>query len=184
MSAFDRRHPGILSRPWFASLAMTIGVSVMAFGAYSAENSPSFATHSLRPVPALAAVTVERKLECLPAQVQSDTLTINLDEVRITGKSLRQQAHEIHQEDTCAQNWRSLAMGPATQQVREVCLTPSNGTFQPTLSKHPKAGASQQSTPPRAQHNNDGIDEERQQPNSPRDLVPPDPNERWLETNR
>ena len=75
-------------------------------------------------------------------------------------------------------------MGPARQQVREFCPTPSNAEVQQIPSMHPKAETGQKLMPPGDQLINQGTDEEPTHSNSLIDTVPQDPNERWLETKR
>lgn len=121
MSTLSKTHRPILSRPWFAAFAMTIGASAMALGAYNAENPPAFATRNLRPAPTPIQANVVRQVVLSPEPAQLDTPTIVLAEVRITGTATRRPTPKVQRTDTCVEGWRSLAMGPAARQVRELC---------------------------------------------------------------
>jgi hypothetical protein len=137
MSAlFHNRRP-ISSRPWFAALAMTIGVSAMAFGAYTAENPDAFTSKTVPATRAPVQPDIARKVELSPASVQPETPTLILNAVRIMAKPTRRQVQKANLANACTQTWRSLAAGPTTQQVREFCLEPGNSAIQRTLSTHP-----------------------------------------------
>ncbi len=137
MSAFFHSRRSIFGRPWFSALAMTIGVSAMAFGAYTAENPDAFTSKTVPATRTPVQPAIAWKVELSPASVQPETPTIILNAVRIMAKPTHRQVQKANLANACTQTWRSLAAGPTTQQVREFCPEPGNSVIRRTLSTHP-----------------------------------------------
>ncbi len=172
MSALDQLRPPISTRPWFAALALTVGVSAMAFGAYTAGNPVAFSRKTVSATSALTHASATREAVHSPAMQHPNTQVIVLDDVRITGKATRRKAPKLFRADTCAPNWRSLATGPTTRQVREFCPTTDDEPAKPAVSTPPGTEVDQHLVAPRVEHENLDAIEEPARSNSLGDLVP------------
>lgn len=172
MSTLGQNRPPISTRPWFAALALTVGASAMAFGAYTAGNPVPFSRKTLSAASGLAHAAAARKVAYSPATEHPGTPIIVLDDVRITAKATRRKTQKTFRADACAPNWRSLATGPTTRQVREFCSTSEDPPIQPTVSTRSSADIDQHLVAPRVEHENLGAIEEPTRPDSLGDLVP------------
>lgn len=127
MPALGQNHSPFISRPWFVALAMTLGATAMAFGAYTVENPHAFTTKILRATPAPAPENLANKAKRSPAAEPPKASPLVLDPVRITA---RPTPHHRAATNTngCVPNWRGLASGPAERQVREFCPATTLGS--------------------------------------------------------
>jgi hypothetical protein len=141
-----------LSQPWVAAAAMTLGVSTLAFGAYTILNPDAFTSKThLQPERATpAAHAAQSKLNAIAAS----EAPIVLDEVRIFGRAHRASMKSAVSPLDCENTWHSLASGPASRTVRGFCpATPSVGSRSTTSSPASRESTIQQHvTAPREMH--------------------------------
>ncbi len=127
MSALGQNHSPFISRPWFVALAMTLGATAMALGAYTVENPHAFTTKILRATPTPPPANVASKGELSPTTEPPKASPLVLEAVRITARPTRHH-HAATNTNGCVPSWRELASGPAERQVREFCPATTLGT--------------------------------------------------------
>jgi hypothetical protein len=149
MSPLGKFRSPLFSRPWFAALVMTVGVSAMAFGAYYAENPPTFSSKTVHTASAPVPADVVHKAEIASAPVPREIPTINLDEMRIVGTATHRRPAKPSLASACTPGWRTLEIGPATQQVRELCAETEDSPAKPTRLANPNALNQEHLAPPR-----------------------------------
>jgi hypothetical protein len=141
-----------LSQPWVAAAAMTLGVSTLAFGAYTVLNPDAFTskTHFQPERATPAPHAAQSKVNTIAAS----EAPIVLDEVRIFGRGHRASMKSAVAPLNCEHTWHSLASGPASRSVREFCpATPSVGPRSTTSAPARRESAVQQHvTAPRDTH--------------------------------
>jgi hypothetical protein len=123
MSSLSPHCLPLSSRPWFVIAAMSLGVTAMAFGAYTVENPRAFTTRILRATPAPMLANASWT-PISPATESRKASPVTLSEVTITARPSRLPHRPIVNDNTCTEGWRSLATGPAERQVRTFCPTP------------------------------------------------------------
>jgi hypothetical protein len=120
MSGMGQNHSPYSARPWFIALAMTLGVSAMAFGAYTVENPNAFTTKTSGPMAVQPPPNAGNRGPAPATEIPKDS-PLTLDAVKITARLSRRQGRPIQNPNACAPDWRELASGPAARQVREFC---------------------------------------------------------------
>jgi hypothetical protein len=159
MSTSLRSARPLLSRPWFAVLSLTVGMSTAAFAAYTVENPYAFTSPHPLPAPKterFAAVprAPETAVEA-PHEVR-----IELDPMRIVGHANPRLVTTARTPDTCNPAWHAMNTGPANRAVRELCPTPAGeGVARPAAASHAAGPVAERLvTPPIAHHELMGLE--------------------------